>query len=661
DVLVVDLHALQTIDVLDFVDDVAGQALDALQTQDVVRIGRAVDDHFALVDHLAVVDQHLLLFGNQGFVADAVQVGDDQALLALGVLAERDRAGDVGQSAGVLGRAGLEQFGHAGQTAGNVAGLLGLLRNTGKNLADRNLLPVAHGDQGADRERNVHGMFGAGDLDFFARLVEQLDLRTHHGLARARLGRNDHQRRKAGDLVQLLGHRHAFFDVFEADLAGELGDDGARQRIPVGQTLAGLDDVAVVDRNGRAVGNLVTLALAPAVVENDDLARTRNGHFLALGVGDVTHGQRKAHGTGRLGLDRTGHGRAGSRAADVEGTHGELRTGLADGLGRDNADGFALADHGATAQIAAIAVRAQAVAGFAGKRRADLDFIHSQAVDVVDQILVQQRAGGNRGFLVFGIDDVAGRDAAQDAVAQRLDDFTALDQRLHGVAVRGAAIDLGDDEVLRHVDQTAGQVTRVGRLERRVGQALAGAVGRDEVLQYVPAFAEVRRNGRFNDGAIRLGHQAAHARQLADLGGRTPGAGVGHHVDGVEGLLTHLFAVAIDHGFGGQVLHHRAADLVARLAPDVDHVVVALLGGDQTGRVLLVDLFDLLAGLGKDFFLDRGDQHVAHGDRDAAARGQTETGLHQLVGEDDRGAQAAATERLVDEPGDFLLLERAVQ
>jgi hypothetical protein len=38
DVLVVDLHALQTVDVLDFVGDVAGQRLDALQTQDVVRI-----------------------------------------------------------------------------------------------------------------------------------------------------------------------------------------------------------------------------------------------------------------------------------------------------------------------------------------------------------------------------------------------------------------------------------------------------------------------------------------------------------------------------------------------------------------------------------------------------------------------------------------------
>jgi hypothetical protein len=79
-------------------------------------------------------------------------VGDDQTLLALGVLAERHRAGDLGQHAGVLGRTGLEQFGHARQAARDVAGLLGFLRDPGQHLAHRDLLAVAHGDQRAHRE-----------------------------------------------------------------------------------------------------------------------------------------------------------------------------------------------------------------------------------------------------------------------------------------------------------------------------------------------------------------------------------------------------------------------------------------------------------------------------------------------------------------------------
>ncbi len=52
-VLVVDLHTLQAVHVLHFIDDVAGQLFDAQQAQDVLRIGRAVHDVLALVHHLA--------------------------------------------------------------------------------------------------------------------------------------------------------------------------------------------------------------------------------------------------------------------------------------------------------------------------------------------------------------------------------------------------------------------------------------------------------------------------------------------------------------------------------------------------------------------------------------------------------------------------------
>ena len=76
------------------------------------------------------------------------------------------------------------------------------------------------------------------------------------------------------------------------------------------------------------------------------------------------------------------------------------------------------------------------------------------------------------------IDDLLERDAADDAVAQRLDDFARLDDRARLDAVHRAAVDLVDDDVLRHVDQTTGQVTRVGRLQRGVGQTLTRAVYR---------------------------------------------------------------------------------------------------------------------------------------------------------------------------------------
>src|SRR5690606_1114437 len=194
------------------------QLLDTLQAQNVVRVGRAVNDELALVHYLTIVHQNLLFLGDQEFVADAVEVRDHQALLALGVLAERHGTRDVCQHAGILGRTRFEQLGHAWQTAGNIAGLLRFLRNTRQNVAHIDLLTVAHGDQGTDRERNAHGVLGAGDLDFLALLIDELDLRTHDLLGRATgLGRDHHQGRQARDLVHLAGYGYTFLDVLELD------------------------------------------------------------------------------------------------------------------------------------------------------------------------------------------------------------------------------------------------------------------------------------------------------------------------------------------------------------------------------------------------------------------------------------------------------------
>ena len=98
----------------------------------------------------------------------------------------------------------------------------------------------------------------------------------------------------------------------------------------------------------------------------------------------------------------------------------------------------------------------------------------------------------------------------------------------------GAAILVGDDAVLRHVDETARQIARVRGLQRGVGEALAGAVGRVEVLEHGEAFLEVRDDRRLDDLARRLGHQAAHAGELLHLRRRTARAGVRHHVDRVD-------------------------------------------------------------------------------------------------------------------------------
>src|SRR5262245_64467957 len=50
DVLVVDVDALQAIDLLDLVDEIGGEILDALDRQNVVRRRIALDDELTLLD-----------------------------------------------------------------------------------------------------------------------------------------------------------------------------------------------------------------------------------------------------------------------------------------------------------------------------------------------------------------------------------------------------------------------------------------------------------------------------------------------------------------------------------------------------------------------------------------------------------------------------------
>jgi hypothetical protein len=104
---------------------------------------------------------------------------------------------------------------------------------------------------------------------------------------------------------------------------------------------------------------------------------------------------------------------------------------------------------------------------------------------------------------VIGLTIVVAGDAADDLLGERHVDLLALVDGPLGTP-RGAAVDLAHDDVLGDVAELAGQVARVGGLERGVGQALAGAVGRREVLEDVQALAEVRADGRLDDLAEGL-------------------------------------------------------------------------------------------------------------------------------------------------------------
>src|SRR5262249_819716 len=308
-----------------------------------------------------------------------------------------------------------------------------------------------------------------------------------------------------GVLLEL--HRLALDDVLESDATRAVGQDRDAVRVPGGQHVAGLDLGAVGQRQHRAQWHGVAVELAALVVHDDEEAVAVQRDLLALlvlALLDAVVAQLALAG----GLDLALGQRAAGRAADVEGAHRELRARLADGLGRDDADGQAHLRAAAAREVHAVAGAADAVAGLAGQRAAHAHLLVAERLDAPRDLEGDELVLLDDDLVRDHVHDRVPRHAAADLLRQRDVDLVALHHGALGHAVDRAAVQLADHDVLGHVRELAGQVARVRGLERGVRQALARAVRGAEVLQHAQALAEIALDGRLDDLARGLGHQA---------------------------------------------------------------------------------------------------------------------------------------------------------
>ncbi len=329
----------------------------------------------------------------------------------------------------------------------------------------------------------------------------------------------------------------------------------------------------------------------------------------------------------------------------MEGAHGELCARFADGLGRNNAHGFAGVDQMTARQIASVAEGADAALGLTGQGRAHHD--RGDAL-VVDQLGFRFRNEGvfwqqNLLWIVRIMHGIE-QDASHDTFGQRGLDVAALLEVGQFNAVHRTAVVFGNNHILHHVHQTAGQVAGVGRFQGRVRQALARAVGGGEVLQNRKTLAEGRGNGRFNDFARGFGHQAAHAGKLAHLILVASRAGIGHHEDGVEALVFLLSArFRVSEHVVRDLLDHFRGNILRGLGPDVHHLVVLFRAGDDAVPVLAFDVVHLGLGFGQDVLFAFGNGQILHADGHAGPGGELVAHVLEPVTENDRGLDAAGT------------------
>ena len=336
--------------------------------------------------------------------------------------------------------------------------------------------------------------------------------------------------------------------------------------------------------------------------------------------------------------------------AGMEGTHGQLGAGLTDSLSGDDTHGFAHVHGAAGGQVHAVAAGAHTSLIAAGQHAANLNLGDTGLADQLGLVVGNGLVEGDQNLACFGMHHILGGHAAHQTVFQTLNDLIVdadfLQRNAADLLAPGfETILLADDDFLRHVHQTAGQVTRVSGTQSGISQRLTAAMRGQEELQHLQTFTEVRANGQFQRAAGRRSHQAAHAGQLGDLRRATTSAGVGHHTNGVE-----LVQTGKDHvpqGGGGGV-------------PDIHDLGIAFFLAHHTHAVQAVDLLHLRVGSGHDLGLFLGNLNIRHGNGNSADGGVLEAQILDIVQHLSCIVDAMLQVHFIDDLAQFLLAAQGV-
>src|SRR5208283_3471184 len=130
----------------------------------------------------------------------------------------------------------------------------------------------------------------------------------------------------------------------------------------------------------------------------------------------------------------------GGSPTDVEGPHRELGSRLTDGLGGNHSHRLADAHLAPAGEVTPVALHADASSGLASQHAADFHAVQPAVFDLADSGLVDLLIGPHQHLARHRVVDVVQGDAAEDALAESFDDFSALDQGPNVEAVHGAAV-----------------------------------------------------------------------------------------------------------------------------------------------------------------------------------------------------------------------------
>ncbi len=316
--LVVDLHALHTVDVLHLVDDIILHGRGTLDVKDVGRSDVAVGKRSAGTHEVVLLHKNLLRQRHKIFLLLAKLRRHGYLTVTTFDLTEFHLAIDFADHGRVARVAGLEKLGHTGKTTGDVTGVTGSTRNLHEHLTRSQFLTLIDEKVGTYRQR------------IRAHEISVIVIELGCGHLRTVLRLDDDFLAEVGALVALRAERHALFHILEADLTTLFRNDNGVEGVPFANHVANLHGVAVLEIEFRTVRDVSSGQDDPGFgLDNTHLSHTAYNDantilvldrtelvdlkFAVVAGSDVLHGCHVACHT-----------------TDVERTESKLRTGLTD-------------------------------------------------------------------------------------------------------------------------------------------------------------------------------------------------------------------------------------------------------------------------------------------------------------------------------------------
>ena len=366
--LVINLHTLQTINVLNLIHDVLLHGCGTLDGQDVGWRDSTIGKWSAGTNVVVLLNQYLTVGWNEvlldGLFTTQTRSDDDFAITTL-QLTHRDFAINFGNSCGVARVASLEELCNARQTAGDITTATDDTRYLNEHVTCLDFLTVFDGNVTTDGKVVV-----TQDVAVFIK-----DMNGGHTHSVVRLYHDEFLQARLFVGLDLIVD--TFDNVLELHLTRHFGHNNCVEGIPLCDDFVLLDNVAVVLIKCATIWHIgCEQDDSCGGVDEANFCQTTY-HYLCRGT-DLIH---YVNGTQFLELEASvvlclDAGIGGCitcHTTCVEGSQRQLCTRLTNGLSCDDAHCFALLHHTTGSEVAAVALHADTLLAFASEHGTYLD------------------------------------------------------------------------------------------------------------------------------------------------------------------------------------------------------------------------------------------------------------------------------------------------